>query len=441
MDQVNSTDEPPRFIRRVAERFWCLRVLFTDDRVVLQREVKHLASDRETELGRTPVGERAIIDDDAVSSLHARLRCMPSGQWQIKDEDSKNGTFVDGTRLGKDWTNIAENSLIAMGGTLLLLCHDGSVPDGEPIDDMEGDAYAVRRMFAQVRRAAKTNETVLLLGPSGSGKERCARAIHRGGERRNGPFVAVSCADFPASLIESELFGHDKGSFTGADRTRKGIFQQAHGGTLFLDEIGEMPLPLQSKLLRVLETRSVRPVGSDDRPVSVDVRLIAATNRNLEAEVEQGGFRLDLFHRLKQAVVNLPSLAERRSDIPLLAAALLDDAFDRLGFFLVYALLLKEWQGNVRELTTFIETKVRSDDAIVREEVQDFIAEHVPQDAERAAEEAATLERLTTSLHVHSGNLTRVARDLGCSARTIGRKLTDFGLDLATFRSSRRGSS
>jgi hypothetical protein len=438
--ETAATDDAPRFIRRTIGRFWCLRVLFADGNAVLQREVKRLDPDHETEIGRASVEGRAVVDDNAVSALHARIRCLPGEQWEIKDESSTNGTFVDGKRIGKEWKPIADNSLITVGGALLMLCHDGSLPGGEPIGGMEGDAFATRRMFQQLRRAAKSDDTVLLLGPSGSGKERCASAIHNGSSRRGGPFVAISCADLAENLIESELFGHVKGAFSGADRAKKGVFEQADGGTLFLDEIGELPQLLQAKLLRVLDTRMVRPVGSEDRPFAVNVRVIVATNRDLNEQVERGQFRLDLFHRLNQLPIDVPSLAERKCDIPRLAASVLGGERDRLGFFLVYALLLYDWKGNVRELSTFVDKKIRSDDEVDQDEVDERIANHVPHEAEEAAAKRITLEPLIAALRSNEGNVTAAGRVLGCHARTVKRKAYELGLDGAAFRPSKRGS-
>jgi transcriptional regulator of acetoin/glycerol metabolism len=429
-----STDDAPRFVRRTSERFWCLRVLFADGKGLREREVKRLDTDAETVIGRELGEGRAIVDDDAVSKVHARIRCSPTGQWQISDAGSTNGTFVDRTRVGRQWTPIGDNSVIAMGGTLLMLCHDGSLPGGERLGSMEGDAFATRRMFQQVRRAAKSEATVLLLGPSGSGKERCARAIHESGGGRTGRFVPINCAELPSSLAESELFGHVKGSFSGADRPKKGLFEQAHHGTLFLDEIGELPLELQSKLLRVLETREVRPVGSEDRPFLVDVRVIAATNRDLEKEVDDARFRLDLFHRLNHLPIRVPAVAERKCDIPRLAARALGESWDRLGFFVVWALLLHDWKGNVRELKNFVETKIGSDDPVDQDDVDEFIADHVPVEALETAQRMITAERLVTSLREHNGNVTAVGRDLGCHARTVKRKANDLRIDIGTFR-------
>jgi two-component system response regulator HydG len=224
-----------------------------------------------------------------------------------------------------------------------------------------GRSKAMQGVFEQIRAVAETDAPVLLLGDSGSGKELVSRAIHFHSGRRDGPFVAVNCAAIPETLLESELFGHEKGAFTGADRKRRGLFVEAQEGTLFLDEIAEMPQSLQVKLLRVLQDRVVRPVGGNEE-VKVDLRLISATNRDLPAFVRQGKFREDLYYRLAVIPIRIPSLRERPEDIPLLAEHFLRraasgmgkeiDGFDEEAFKWLHQ---HNWPGNVRELENVIE--------------------------------------------------------------------------------------
>jgi two-component system NtrC family response regulator len=220
-----------------------------------------------------------------------------------------------------------------------------------------GISDEMQQVFDMVRRVAATEATVLISGESGTGKELIARAIHNGSERREGAFVAVNCAAIPAELLESELFGHLKGSFTGAVKDRKGKFELADGGTLFLDEVGELPVELQPKLLRALQEREIEPVGGTPR--RIDVRVVAATNRDLEAAMGEGTFREDLYYRLAVIPVHLPALRQRRSDIPLLVRHFLQKhgggAAVTVDAAALAALTAYDWPGNVRELENAVE--------------------------------------------------------------------------------------
>jgi two-component system NtrC family response regulator len=220
-----------------------------------------------------------------------------------------------------------------------------------------GMSESMREVFALVRKVAASEATVLIGGESGTGKELVARAIHSGSERRSGPFVAVNCAAIPRDLLESELFGHARGAFTGAVKERKGKFEQAEGGTLFLDEVGELPLDLQPKLLRALQEREIEPVGG--APRRIDVRLVAATNRDLEAALGEGSFREDLYYRLAVIPLHLPPLRERRDDIPLLVRHFLDKHGKMppvvCSEAALEALAGYGWPGNVRELENAVE--------------------------------------------------------------------------------------
>ena len=228
-------------------------------------------------------------------------------------------------------------------------------------DNIIGRSPALERVFEQVRAVADSDASVLLIGESGTGKELVARAIHHHGARRDGPFVAVNCAAIPETLLESELFGHEKGAFTGADRKRRGLFAEANGGTLFLDEVGDVAFPLQAKLLRVLQDKAVRPIGGSHE-IQVDLRLISATHQDLGAMVTEGRFREDLYYRLAVIPLRLPSLRERSEDIMLLAAHFLTRAAASLGKELqafdeeaTTWLLRHRWPGNVRELENIVE--------------------------------------------------------------------------------------
>jgi DNA-binding NtrC family response regulator len=243
---------------------------------------------------------------------------------------------------------------------------------------MVGSSDSLRALDDQIRRVAPSNARVLILGENGTGKELVARAVHRRSSRAEAPFVAINCAAIPRELFESELFGHEKGAFTGATTRRKGKFARAHGGTVFLDEVGEIPLELQPKILRVLESGEVEPVGSDQE-IRVDVRVLAATNRDLEREVEHGRFREDLYYRLKVVTLEVPPLRSRKDDIPQLvehfialasrdngvrAKTVAPDALARL--------VAHDYPGNVRELRNLLERLVilTSGDTIAEADVR-----------------------------------------------------------------------
>lgn len=227
-----------------------------------------------------------------------------------------------------------------------------------------GSSTAMKNLFQRMKKAADTKSTILILGESGTGKELLAKAMHFNSSRKNGPFVVVDCGAIPANLLESELFGHVKGAFTGADRPKKGLCEEANGGTLFLDEIGELPLELQSKLLRVLQESTIRRVG-DTKPLSIDVRFVAATNRNLEAEVKKGTFRQDLFYRLNVVPLQAPALRDRRDDIPILTQHFLKKyakdyqrKITSIDPNVMNKFMSFDWPGNVRQLENLIEQMV-----------------------------------------------------------------------------------
>jgi DNA-binding NtrC family response regulator len=303
-------------------------------------------------VGSGPTTDLRLVDD-TVSREHLRLTLHPDGV-HVRDLGSTNGTWAGATRLHE--IRIAQSTSIAVGDTTLLLAVEGEwlelpLSERAAFGHALGDAPGMRHVFAVLERAAKTEATVLLEGESGVGKDVLANAVHAGSARASGPFVALDCGAIPPTLIDSELFGHERGAFTGADRTRAGAFEQASGGTLFLDEIGELPLDVQPRLLRVLEAREVRPVGGRGAK-RVDVRIIAATNKNLAEAARRGEFRSDLFYRLAVVRVRVPPLRERHEDVPLLARAFLRELGGEsdLPPDLAEMLVAYAWPGNVREL-------------------------------------------------------------------------------------------
>jgi two-component system response regulator AtoC len=297
---------------------------------------------------------------------------------------------------------------------------------------------AMREALDLVARVAEHNTTVLITGESGTGKEVIARAIHRAGPRAARPFVGINCAAIPENLLESELFGHVRGAFTGANADKAGLFEQAGGGTLLLDEIGELPVGLQAKLLRVLQESEIRRVG-DQKTRHVDVRVLAATARDLGAEAAAGRFREDLFYRLNVVAIHLPPLRERREDIAPLArhfAARLGQRFGRavtLGDAAIAWLEGQEWRGNVRELENAIERAVVLTDKGTLEP-GDFAraprtAHPAPAGTLKDLAEGAERQAITAALEASDGNRREAAKRLGVSLRTLFYKMSRYGLE------------
>jgi len=297
-------------------------------------------------------------------------------------------------------------------------------------DNIIGRSKAMRVVFDQIQAVAETETTVLLLGESGSGKELVARAIHAHSLRRDGPFVALNCAAIPDALLESELFGHERGAFTGADRKRRGLFVEAQGGTLFLDEIAEMPLALQVKLLRAIQDRSVRPVGGNEE-TRVDLRILSATNQDLPAFVRQNRFREDLYYRLAVIPIRVPSLRERTEDILPLAEHFRERAVASLGRNVAGFdeeaakwLLHHRWPGNVRELENMVERAV----ALARGPVitrNQLTTEFTPGERSEAGVRPTLAEvesdYIRRVLEETRGNKRDAAKILGISVRTLQR--------------------
>ncbi len=308
-----------------------------------------------------------------------------------------------------------------------------------------GESDEMSRLIALLERVAPSRANVLITGESGTGKELVAQALHLGSERKNHPFVAINCGAIPENLLESELFGHERGAFTGADKKKQGLFESAHSGTLFLDEIGELPMGMQVKLLRVLQEREFRRVGGTSN-IPLDIRLIAATNQDLSANIAQGTFREDLYYRLNVVTIELPPLRERRSDIPLLIQNFYhqktgNDETYRIDKQALELLLNYDWPGNVRELENLVERclvlgdqqkltvdclppqlqkKRTSSPAELHEIPEGFMMEQWLEDQER--------QILLTALQQADGVRTRAAELLGISFRQIRYRLDKLGI-------------
>ncbi len=316
------------------------------------------------------------LDDSTVSRFHCEVRIGPKGP-QVKDLDSTNGVIVDGVQVADGF--LRGGSLLRLGR--IVVRFDFSAETNRlqlsahtRFGSLVGTSAAMRGCFALLERASARDVTVLLEGETGTGKSQAAQSVHQASARRDKPFLVVDCGAIPSNLLESELFGHEKGSFTGAVGRRAGAFEEAQGGTVFLDEIGELPAELQPKLLRVLETKEIRRVGSNTwQPV--DVRLIAATHRDLRAEVNAGRFRSDLFFRLAVLRIPLPSLRQRPEDLPMLVEKILDSLGadpERTGALrtpeFISRLQHAAWPGNVRELRNYLERCLVFEDALALSE-------------------------------------------------------------------------
>jgi transcriptional regulator with AAA-type ATPase domain len=414
--------------------------------------------ERSFERRRAVSSELAIrIPDRWMSSNHARIE-RSFGRWVLEDARSKNGTLVNGAPVER--AVLRDGDLIELGHTLVLFRDSLSVGDGEPPDlDLGLETLPARppgtttlvpplaRQLERLHRVADSTIPVLVHGESGTGKELLARAVHALSGRR-GEFVAVNCGAIPANLVESELFGHKKGAFSGAGEERPGLVRAADGGTLFLDEIGDLPGSSQAALLRVLQEREVLPVGGT-RPVKVDVRLVCATHRDLEGMVTTGEFRHDLYARVVGFRMDVPPLRERREDLGLLVGVLLGRRLGDLaahpGFEPEAARLIfsYSWPLNVRELENCLQT------ASVLAGSEPIAVEHLPptlrgaraapapaRPAEPALgdEDRALRDNLLAKLREHRGNISAVARDLGKDRKQIQRWLKRFGLAPDVYR-------
>lgn len=311
-----------------------------------------------------------VVEDDTVSRYHCRV-VQEADSWMLQDLGSTNGSFINRVRVRDAY--LKAGCTLTVGRTDFKFQHADEKVEILPsrraaLGGLIGRNAKMREIYAILEKIAPTGTTVVIEGETGTGKEVVAKTIHELSPRNQGALMVLDCGAVPPNLIESEIFGHERGSFTGALMTRQGLFELAHGGTLFLDEIGELSPDLQPKLLRAIEQREIRRVGSG-RPIRVDVRVVAATNRNLEAEVRAGRFREDLFYRLSVVRVLLPPLRDRAEDIPMLVTHFLEHGpFNRTrseeqrvrqaSEDTLSALMSYAWPGNVRELANVIERAV-----------------------------------------------------------------------------------
>lgn len=445
--QTTETDRVPRSVQPRAP---CLLLLFTAGQV-LSEPRRYLLQPGETLIGRGVDDARGIrlTEDKRASRLHACLEISPDGKRiLLRDHGSKNKIFVNGSPAASHL--LVDDDLVRVGGSLLLFRREAPPLRDGPSQLLLGTSQAIRELRHRLAAVAPQESSVLLFGESGVGKELAAQTLHQQ-SGRTGPWVPINCAAIPSELAESQLFGHVRGAFSGAHAAQPGYFQKASGGTLFLDEVGELPLPLQAKLLRVLEDKLVLPVGAV-QPVLCPVRVIAATNRDLQHARAAGLFREDLYARFAGCTVTLPPLRARREDLLFLFRRVLPTDAPPLSPRLAEALLLYRYPGNVRELvqigrelTSRIEAEPELDLPLIADRLgvplrQDDEVPAAPQTRSAAASSsaggAATLSGkpdaqdepeglsravLVRLLSEHDGVIADVARAVGRSRRQVSR--------------------
>ncbi|MFW6085683.1 MAG: sigma 54-interacting transcriptional regulator [Myxococcota bacterium] len=412
---------------------------------------------------RITVGRSGICDlvltDPAVSGSHFEIVTSEDG-CRVRDLESTNGTFVGDVRILEAY--LKPGAVVRCGQTRLRFeAADGTVDievaEEERFGELLGRSVRMRSIFAALRKVATTDLTVLIRGETGTGKELVARALHRASKRAEGPFVVQDCGAIPRNLVESTLFGHERGAFTGATDRHRGSFEMAEGGTLFLDEVGELDLSLQPKLLRVLENRDIRRVGGE-RALPVDVRVIAATNRDLRQMVSESTFREDLYYRVGIVQVEMPPLRERPEDIPLLVDAFLDEAASlkwpgeerelRVTPDAMARLSSYHWPGNVRELKNTVERAALLADGdelgvadlmppsqktpavpLPGGTAEQFVAEELPfKEAKQRVLDAFEVNYLKALLDKHDGNITRSAKEAGLTRYHLRELAKRYGI-------------
>ncbi len=424
----------------------------------------------------TADGNDLVLADRTVSRFHCELS-LRGNTIILRDCGSTNGTVVDGVRVRE--AEIPPGTLVRIG-TSAFRVELGEEPAFVEISgrtdfgELVGASVEMRRVYAILERLARTDATLLIQGETGTGKDVAARSVHAASPRADKPFVAVDCGAIPEHLVESELFGHVRGAFTGATSDRMGVFEEADGGTLFLDEIGEMPIALQPKLLRAIESRAIRRVGGGAAR-TVNVRIVAATNRSLASSINEGTFREDLYYRLAVVELRLPPLRARRDDIPLLAEhfyrLFVGEAAGSLPTEFLTTLIGRGWPGNVRELKNYIERSVSLGTVVPRPlpsgesatsggptlttvagtigagpigapealghsgalaAIENFVALHLPlKEARDAWTKTFEMAYVRAMLRTVGGNVTRAAERAGVSRRFLQRMVARLGIKAA----------
>ena len=418
---------------------------------------------KEVRIGRSKEAD-LLLPDPSVSRLHARI--FRVGDQYFLSDNSKNGTIVEGKRITQ--VQLEGDVSFSIGPYRIHFSRSGNTPSmsepptvvpGSAVDplprpdkkissdtsfttlDIIGNSAVIKTFISNIKKVAGSDFPVLIEGETGSGKELASRGIHECSSRKNSPFVIVNCGAISPELVESELFGHEKGAFTGATTQRRGAFEIAHGGTIFLDEIGELPYRLQPKLLRALEQKEIKRVGGNES-ILVDVRILAATNRNLTKELSEKRFRDDLYFRISTITLTVPPLRDRRDDILPIAMHFLADAASRANrpvpdFSIPAVELLSsyDWPGNVRELRNAIQRAVVMSDspsltsrdfAFLLPVHSDTSPEVIDQSLSRW--EQSEKSNILSELSRQKGNKTRTARELGIAKSTLFEKLKKYGI-------------
>jgi DNA-binding NtrC family response regulator len=383
-------------------------------------------------------GNDVVLADPFVSSRHLRLE-RRAGRWRVRDLGSTNGTAIAGVRVTE--AELPPGAPIALGDAEIVLEAASARAARVAFEGMISSEQAMRQVFDLVERVAPSEAAVTILGETGTGKELIARALHRLSPRSERALIPVNCSAIAETLIESELFGHERGAFSGAERLRKGAFEEADGGTIFLDEIGELPLSLQPKLLRTLELGEVKRVGAS-RPIEVSVRIVAATHRDLRAQVRAGKFREDLYYRLCVVPISLPPLRARKGDVRALAEHFLARAAPhslpvRFSEEALAKLVQHDWPGNVRQLRNVVQRAL-----LLRGEGLTIPASAITFDEARPAAtgdddtlfvrgltmEEIEREAIRLSLRRHRGKRSSVVKELGLAKSTVMKRIAQWGL-------------
>lgn len=399
-----------------------------------------------------------VLTDSTVSRNHLALE-YSSDTFLLRDRDSTNGTYVNGTKVKEAY--LVPGDRIKIGKTVLeFVAFDEKVriepSESEVFGLMVGRSLKMRQIFGMLEKISPSLATVIIEGETGTGKDLVARAIHENSPRKNRQFVVFDCGSVAPNLIESELFGHEKGSFTGAIKSRRGAFEEANGGTIFLDEIGELSLDLQPKLLRALEQREIRRVGAN-LPAQIDVRVVCATNKNLKKEVTEGRFREDLYYRLSVVKISLPPLRDRPEDIELIIEKFLRDGkfnknpdgtlrITRVEDDALKVLQRYKWPGNVRELQNIIERASSiGDKGVINKDHVDFVFTELEREEDRTEKlqvvkdipfkeakqkvvEVFERDYLLDLLRRNNYNLSKAAREAGIDRKHIRNLLKKYGI-------------